>query len=529
MRVAIYARKSTEGEDRQVQSISDQLRVMKEIARKDRLQIVEIIEESRSAKAPGSRPEFRKLLALANSERIDGVLTWSINRLSRNPVDGGEIAYLLQIGRLKFIQTAEKVYYPEDNALLLSIETGLATAYVQDLSRNVKRGLESRIARGWAVNKAPVGYLNNPVTGEIDIDPDRFQIMKEAWNLILDDAGPVSSVYRYVKARGLTVPNRRGVARDISRNGFYNLLHKRFYAGEITFRGQQYPGKHKAMITMAEFERARGLIRSNRILVTPKERSFPFTGVFRCEICGCAVVGEAKTKTYQRTGRTVEYVYYHCSGAKGCSKAGIRQEELANELNALRQTISVHPTLRTWLIEELVAFISNNESENKLSDLEKRKQVLAKRRKSLNALRLDGEITESEFHEIKNDLLADQVVIEKEEHSLRRLAQRLPERLDELMTAAVRAGEVADDGSNLAVTGAIVKRLGKHTLNLGRVTFNVHPVISALSKFEPPKESLRASNHGASYPSDSRWLSFVEELLNLLLVDYAQRIEDQRN
>jgi hypothetical protein len=66
MRYILYARKSSESEDRQVQSVDDQLRVLRDLARRERLTVVAELTESRSAKDPGKRPVFleRELLRL---------------------------------------------------------------------------------------------------------------------------------------------------------------------------------------------------------------------------------------------------------------------------------------------------------------------------------------------------------------------------------------------------------------------------------------------------------------------------------
>ena len=155
MGIAIYARKSSESEDRQVQSLEDQVQALQVVAKNHGLVVSEVIQEARSAKAPNARPEFERLIRMVNEGEIEGILTWSINRLGRNLVDGGMVAHLLQTGRLKFIRTPERVYLPEDNVLIMSIENGMATSFVQDLSRNVKRG-------GWFPVKWPSWSVRIP-------------------------------------------------------------------------------------------------------------------------------------------------------------------------------------------------------------------------------------------------------------------------------------------------------------------------------------------------------------------------------
>src|SRR5438309_1125652 len=133
MRFVLYARKSSENEERQIQSIDDQVHILKQLALERGFEIVEEITESKSAKAPGNRPGFDRMLSHIEKGHADGVLVWSINRLSRNPIDSGKLSWLLQTGVLRIIQTPEKPYLPTDNVLIFSVETGVANQYILDL------------------------------------------------------------------------------------------------------------------------------------------------------------------------------------------------------------------------------------------------------------------------------------------------------------------------------------------------------------------------------------------------------------
>src|SRR5437868_5836279 len=99
-------------------------------------------------------------------ERIEngeanGILCWQINRLSRNPIDSGRLGWILQQRTLQSIQTIDRQYLPDDNVLLFNVESGMANQYVIDLSKNSRRGTESKLQKGWLTNVAPVGYLND--------------------------------------------------------------------------------------------------------------------------------------------------------------------------------------------------------------------------------------------------------------------------------------------------------------------------------------------------------------------------------
>ena len=144
----LYARKSTEDQKRQVQSIDDQVKILTELANRLDLEIIDTITESKSAKEPDNRPGFSKMMDRIKKGEAKGILCWKIDRLTRNPVDEGTIKWLLQKGIIQSIQTYEKEYLPEDNVILVGVESGMANQYILDLSKNVKRGSKSKAEKG---------------------------------------------------------------------------------------------------------------------------------------------------------------------------------------------------------------------------------------------------------------------------------------------------------------------------------------------------------------------------------------------
>jgi DNA invertase Pin-like site-specific DNA recombinase len=127
MRYALYARKSSEDSSKQVQSIENQIQVLKEKAEKEGLKIVKIYQESKSAKQPYKREQFIKMIKDLQDGVIEGIITWKLDRLSRNPIDGGTVQHFLLEGIIKEIVTYEKTYYPNDNSIMMSVELGMAT------------------------------------------------------------------------------------------------------------------------------------------------------------------------------------------------------------------------------------------------------------------------------------------------------------------------------------------------------------------------------------------------------------------
>jgi len=178
----LYARKSSETEDRQVASIESQIEELKKIARDNDLEVIDILSESMSAKAPG-RPIFNKMMERIEKGEADGVLCWKLNRLARNPIDGGRVSWLVQQGTIKHVQTFGRSYFPTDNVIVMAVELGMANQFIRDLSTDTKRGLKAKAERGWYPANARIGYTHNPYKrkGEKEIikDPERFNLVRK--------------------------------------------------------------------------------------------------------------------------------------------------------------------------------------------------------------------------------------------------------------------------------------------------------------------------------------------------------------
>jgi DNA invertase Pin-like site-specific DNA recombinase len=125
IRYFLYARKSSESEDRQVQSIEDQIDRLKALAGQLKLNIVEVYEEARSAKQPNNRPLFKQMLERITNGEANGILCWQINRLTRNPVDSGSLQWMLQREEIQSIQTIDREYKPSDNAVVFIVVSGV--------------------------------------------------------------------------------------------------------------------------------------------------------------------------------------------------------------------------------------------------------------------------------------------------------------------------------------------------------------------------------------------------------------------
>lgn len=499
-----------------MQSLADQIRELKALARREGLSVTSVFEEAKSAKAPYSRPEFQKLVEAIDAGKVTGVLTWSISRLSRNPVDGGVIAYLLQTGKLDFIRTAERTYRPEDNAILMSIENGMATAYIQDLKRNVLRGMAGKIQRGWHTAKAPVGYKNDRESREIVPDPERWSTVRRGWDLML--AGRSNAeVYRYFIEHGLTVSTRRRTPRLISRTRAWSLFTDRFYLGEIKFQGETFQGKHKPMVSLSEFLSVQQHLARGKSNKTPNRLTFAFAGSLRCANCGCAVVAEKRVKVAKVSGNKATYIYYHCSGYKGCPKIAIREEELAVQAKARIEISKLVPSFRDWLegaLEERVEEEVFGTSAD-LSALKSNSARCEERLRRLTDMRLDGEISASEYAQRKQVLEGEINLLREAARDAKDAGVKLLTFLSEKLAAAVAANDLPKDKKEAYALGHIMRIGAPHYLNLKNLELRTNPVLEKIAAFEPPGDGSWSPKVGDVVPRDSKWWALVNDLLTV--------------
>jgi len=99
----LYARKSTDVEDKQVLSIEAQVFELREYAKLEQFEIVEEMIEKQSAKVPG-RPIFNLMISRIENSEASGIVCWHPDRLARNSVDGGKIIYLIDTGKIQFLK-----------------------------------------------------------------------------------------------------------------------------------------------------------------------------------------------------------------------------------------------------------------------------------------------------------------------------------------------------------------------------------------------------------------------------------------
>src|SRR3989339_2224149 len=204
----LYARKSTEDEERQIMSIEAQLAELAEYAKRENIEIAETFIESKSAKKPGREIFNEMMAAVHKSKEPVGLLAWHPDRLARNSIDGGQIIYSIDTTKIVSLRFPTFWFEPTPQGLfMLQVAFGQSKYYSDNLSENVKRGIRQKLRRGEWTSLAPIGYINNPKTRNIDPDPVKSRIIKKAFEEYSEGRHTLDSIAERIKYFGITTKN----------------------------------------------------------------------------------------------------------------------------------------------------------------------------------------------------------------------------------------------------------------------------------------------------------------------------------
>jgi len=334
----LYARKSSESDERQALSIDSQVKEMTAIAERDGIDIVDIKRESHSAKNSGTRPLLLEMLLEVNLGKYNSILTWAPDRLSRNAGDLGSLVDLMDKGKLVHIKTSSQSFSNNPNEkFLLMILCSQAKLENDNRGLNVKRGIRAKCEMGWRPSPAPIGYLNYSHLGtkKVMLDKETAPLIKEMFTIVANGCSGRDVKEWVDKDERL----KKQTQRNIPLSMVYRMLKNTFYYGEFEYpvgSGKWYKGSHDPIVTKELFKEVQkkvSLYNQHTTKAKWGSKTFDFKDVFKCAYCGASVIGEEKFKLL-KSGKKNRHVYYHCSKKvdPSCPEPYINETDLIEKL-----------------------------------------------------------------------------------------------------------------------------------------------------------------------------------------------------
>lgn len=337
LKYCLYARKSSEADERQALSIDSQIDEMKQLALKEGIEIVEVKRESKSAKDSGGRRSFNELIKGLESQEFNAILAWAPDRLSRNAGDLGSLVDLMDSGFLKEIRTFSQKFTNNPNEkFLLMILCSQAKLENDNRGINVKRGLRAKCERGIRPGCVPLGYklIRSKSFGEpskIVIDRERAPFIRKMFEYVIKNDLSGRQVNEYLTDEGFRTKNGKPLTLSMT----YRIFKQTFYYGEFEYpkgSGNIYQGSHEPLISKEDFLEA-----NKKLKTSPKgkwgRKDFYFSRLFKCGSCGSGISGEERVNRHGK-----HYTYYKCNkygGKNKCKEKYIREEKLIESIAEL--------------------------------------------------------------------------------------------------------------------------------------------------------------------------------------------------
>lgn len=342
----LYARKSTESDEKQALSIDSQIKEMLQIAQRDGLEVVEIKREAHSAKETACRPVFNEMIRQIREGRFSGILAWHPDRLSRNAGDLGSIVDLMDQRKLVEVKTyGQRFTNTPSEKFLLMILCSQAKLDNDNKSVNVKRGLRTRIEMGLWPSVAPTGYLNHPDRTKkcrVIQDPQRAHVIKIMFEKVAYEKWSGRQLYKWLK-NDLKFVTRSG--KPLTLSNVFTITRNPFYCGLIEYpkkSGKWFIGQHEPIISQELYKKVQEKMDSHRAH-GPAVKEFAFTRLMKCGMCNSGVTAQEKFKPLSN-GTTAKYIYYGCTRFydKDCKNTYLREDSLIEQLLGIIDKIDIN-------------------------------------------------------------------------------------------------------------------------------------------------------------------------------------------
>ncbi len=438
----IYCRKSSEGEDKQIQSLDTQLRELQECAKKNGLNIVEIISESKSAFKVG-REGFDRMMTLSRTGKANAILVVRANRISRNPIDAGYIVSMMDDKKLLYIRTPNSTCYTSSSTdkMMLALELIFSKKDSDDKGDMVKEGQKTKALKGIPHGVATLGFLNDKSEEKGNrkwfVDDIRLKSISELFGLFLTGTYSAGKLHRYATGtlKLTTVKRKKCGGELIALSRIYEILKDPIYAGFFFYDNERYALDQNLprLISEAQHNKVKMLL-TKRNIPKVQHHDTTYSGFISSEagnfigqdvkyqvICDCKFKFAYRSKTNcpqcgieiakMENPKYLSYThYYNVKNKKARLPYKVIEEgDITSELVSLfTNSLSFSPDVVDWS-KKYIHEMKEKELSHKIvihQRKEERKLELADKKSKNRALLRDNKVSQEEYEQ---DILALEV------------------------------------------------------------------------------------------------------------------------
>lgn len=468
----IYCRKSSESDERQIQSLGDQISTLMPFIQQHELTIVgEPLQESKSAKLPG-RPLFNQMTDMIEKGLANGIILLNPTRLSRNTVDTGQIIFLMDQGKLEEVITPYQTFKnnPYDK-FMLNLLCTQAKLENDNKSVYIKDSMRLKAERGDYPGKAPPGYINNHMKSQglrdISPHPVYFSLMRQLFDQALTGNYSIEKLSKMAHEMGI----RKDHGKVIGKTSFYRYLRDPFYIGKFVYKGKEYKGNHKPMLTEKEYKLLQNIL-DGKARGKQQRHTFALNELIKCGECQYCVTAESHTKKY-KNGTFQTFSYYRCSKkskSKTCSQKYLAEQKVEDQVIDRLLKFELEKEFQEWAFEALdeVAGEDHSVTEDQQKAFQTALDAINKKINNLTELKIspdnsdDSLLSNEEFVERRRKLLEEKEKVINQLNTLNGTDTEWEEIAEDTFQFALEAANRFQEDEHPDDKKTIVKTIGSY-------------------------------------------------------------------
>jgi len=344
MKAVIYARYSSHNQ--REESIEGQIRECQDFAARNGFVVIgEYIDRALSGKTD-DREDFQRMIKDSEKGHFDAVLMYTMDRFARNRYDSAMYKAKLKKNGVKIYYAKQAIPEGAEGIILESVLEGMAEYYSENLSRNVRRGMNENALQCKVNGGVCLGYRKSK-DSKYEIDPVGSKIVQDIFEKYATGMS-ATQIVKYCNDRGYKTAH----GKSFTRNSLRTILQNKKYIGIYEYDGTVIEDGIPPILSRELFDRVQGMLRHNytaRAKTKAKEDYLLTTKVF-CGHCGSNMIGESGTSRHGTT-----YHYYKCGNRKrghDCLKK--------TEKKDLLERIVVQHTVEKVLTDANIKMIATN-------------------------------------------------------------------------------------------------------------------------------------------------------------------------
>jgi len=325
VRCAIYTRKSTEeGLEQNFNSLDAQREAALAYIQSQRHEgwkcLLQRYDDGGFTGGNMARPALRRLLADVEAGKIDCVLCYKVDRLSRSLLDFARIIGIFEAHHVAFVSITQQLNSATSmGRLVLNVLLSFAQFEREIISERTRDKIAATRRKGkWSGGLPLLGYDVDPTVPRLVVNLKEAARVRAIFDLYLEHQG-LLPVVRELERRGwrtkawVTRKGRKIGGKSFTKTSLHQLLTNATCAGKLRYKTELHSGEHAAIVDPLQWQRVQELLHGNHhggALLTRNGSGAILKGLLHCRPCGCAMTPTHATKSGKR------YRYYACSLAQ---------------------------------------------------------------------------------------------------------------------------------------------------------------------------------------------------------------------